>query len=83
MALGYVEWCHENGFDYNKVDHHEAWHRYMDAELREPAPTSTGRLSGRITRTWMQDREAELRRRSYQRHWQIIWPRQPLRIVSL
>jgi hypothetical protein len=99
MALAYVEWCDKNGFDYNQQDSRDAWHRYMDAEAErstgcarrrdvvvaaiEPAPISTGRLSGRITMTWQQERQAELRRRSYQRHWRIIWPSHPLRLISL
>jgi hypothetical protein len=79
MALFYFEWCHENGLDYDKQESRDAWRRYVDAEMRQPRPTPMPRLSGRITRTWMQDREAELWRRGKR----IIWPRHPLRIVSL
>ena len=82
MPLDYVAWCHKNGFDYNKVDHHDAWHRYVDAEMRQPHPTPLPGLNGRITRTWMQDREAELRRRSHG-FMRVIWPRHALRLISL
>jgi hypothetical protein len=83
MSLSYTEWCDNNGFGYADEDHRAAWEEYCHAELRQPRPTSTRRLSGRITMTWQQEREAELRRRSYQRHWHIIWPRHRLRLVSL
>ena len=54
MALFYFEWCHENGLDYDKQESRDAWRRYVDAEMRQPRPTPMPRLSGRITRTWMQ-----------------------------
>jgi hypothetical protein len=80
MALDYVEWCHQNGFDYEKQESRDAWHRYTDAEMRKPMPPIVTRpLSGRITRTWMQDREAELWRRGRR----IIWPRHTLRTARL
>lgn len=44
-----------------------------------PTPASPGRFSGRILRTWKQNRETELWRRGKR----IIFPRQPLRIVLL
>ena len=83
MSLSYTEWCDKNGFDYTSEDRHEAWDRYCQAEMSRPRPAPIAGLGGRITRTRQQDREAELRRRSYQRHWQVIWPRDPLRVVSL
>ena len=46
-------------------------------------PASVGRMSGCITRTWMDDRAEELRRRRRALHncYRIIFPRNPLRIV--
>lgn len=49
------------------------------ASFRPDPPLS--KLSGRILRTWMEDRAEELRRRERGKFWRIIFPRQPLRIV--
>ena len=81
MPLFYSEWCDKHGFDYTDQAHRAAWHAYCEAEMRKPLPKSFPTLSGTITRTWMDDRAAELRRRSYKRLYRIIWPSQPLKIV--
>jgi len=52
----------------------------MLAHPEEPLP-SVGAMNCRVTRTWMQDREDELRHRTYGQLMQVIWPGQALRIV--
>ena len=81
MALFYSEWCDKHGFDYTNDAHRAAWEAYCEAELRKPLSMPSPSISGRITRTWRDDRVEELHRRSYGRVLRIIWPRQPLRIV--
>ena len=81
MSLFYTEWCDKHGFDYADPDARIGWKRYSQEEMRRPQPKPTPYLSGQITRTWMDARADELRRRSYQRLYRIIWPTQPLKIV--
>jgi len=47
---------------------------------RQDLPASGGLLGERITTTWREEREAELRRRACGQ-MRIVFPRQPLRIV--
>ena len=45
----------------------------MLAHPKEALP-SAGKMNCRVTRTWMQNREDELRRHSYHRFYRIIFP---------
>ena len=78
MALSYTEWCIKYHYDFYDEEQRAEWEEYCREEIRRPRPTPMPRLSGRITRTWMQDREAELWRRGKR----IILPCHPLRIVK-
>jgi len=82
MSLFYMEWCEKCGFDSFDERNRAIWERYCEDEMRRPQPAPTSTLSGRILRTWHDDRDEELRRRELGRFWRIIFPRQPLRIVS-
>jgi hypothetical protein len=44
-------------------------------------PATGGSLGGRITTTWMQEREAELRRRSGRILYRIVFPRTRIPIL--
>jgi hypothetical protein len=46
-----------------------------------PTPASVRKLSEKILRTWRDDRTGELRRRSRQRFYRVIFPKARLRIV--
>jgi len=81
MVMSLTEWCDHHGFDYFDEDRRAAWQHYVEAEMCKPQPIPIAKLSGRITRTWVDDRADELRRRSYRRLWRVIWTSQPLRIV--
>jgi hypothetical protein len=48
--------------------------------MRALRRTAIQKLSGEITRTWMDDRADELQRRSYRTFYRIVWP-PPIRIV--
>jgi hypothetical protein len=86
MTLFYDEFCKKNGWSYSddpkiEASRRAAWSAYNEAIMRRTENTVQQPFSGRITRTWMDDRAEELRRRSYRRLYWIIFPRQPLRIV--
>jgi hypothetical protein len=78
MSLEYVEWCHKNGLDYLNKDYHAEWDEYCHQEQMGKLLPISRHLSGRITMTWLQNREAEL----WLRGKRILWPRHPLRIIK-
>ena len=82
MSLPYLEWCEKRGLPYDDEESKRLWKKWCDDEFnnRKPDPPPT-RDSGRFIRTWMQDREDELRRRANRIRYRIIWPKQPLRVV--
>jgi hypothetical protein len=80
MSLDYIEWCQKNGLEYLENDYHAEWDEYCQQyQMHNKALPISERLSGKITMTWQQEREAELWRRGKR----ILWPRHPLRFVKL
>jgi hypothetical protein len=82
-SLSYTEWCDHHHFPYdNDPDRRAAWKQFCENEERRPQPTPTRGLDGTITRTWIQDRQAELNRRSYRVFYRLIFP-PPIPILSV
>ena|SRR5271170_1462400 len=81
MSLFYTEWCDKHGLCYDNEQHKAAWLKWSEEEMRKPRPTPMPFVDNRVMRTWKDDREAELQRRSYRIFYKIIWP-PPMPLVS-
>lgn len=81
VSVSYTEWCDERRFPYDDEERKLLWKKWCEEEIKRRKPAPKTEHNWFITRTWMQDRADELRRRSYRIHYRVIWPKHPLRIV--
>jgi hypothetical protein len=80
----YTEWCDERGLPYDNEEQKLAWERWCEEEAKKRCPTLLPCLDYYyITRTWMQDREEELRRRSRGKWHRIIFPKAKIPILDI